>query len=343
MPRIPAREHARPRPASGTRAAASADAGGIQSIVRAFAILETVGRSRGGLGLVELARSLGLHSSTTFNLARTMAGLGYLQQSPEDRRYRLGRPLLSLAANAVDDLWLVKCARTVLDELSRVSGETGHFAAWAGDQVVVLAKSSGAGAFQLSDRIGGARPAHATALGKVLLAGLPDARLDAFLEGATLTRFTAATVCDGRALRAEIARVRRTGLAHDNGEFHDDVRCMAVAVRDFSGQTVGALGLSGPVWRLTGNAAQQAARLLAEAAERFSRELGAGGISEGYSPAVHRLAGTASANGTAAPSTAAHAEPAGQRGRGTATGRAASARAGRRVNGRTLRAPRAGS
>lgn len=276
--------------AAGGAVAQRPDRGGIQSLVRAFAILETVGRARGGMGLVELSRALGLHSSTAFNLVRTMSALGYLSQSPDDKRYRLGRPVLGLAAHAVDDLWLVQCARRILDDLSRATGETGHFATWAGEQVVVLAKSSGAGAFQLSERVGGARPAHATALGKVLLAGMPDARLDAWLSSATLAGFTPATLCDTRTLRAEIARVRRTGVAWDNGEYHEDVRCLAVAVRDFSGQTTGALGLSGPVWRLTDKVARRYARLLAEAAERFSRELGAGGLSDDYSPAATRLA-----------------------------------------------------
>ncbi len=268
------------------------DDGGIQSIVRAFALLETVARASNGVGLSDLARSVGLHSSTVFNLVRTMVSLGYLWQSPDDKRYRLGRPLFCLAATALDELWLVDRARAALEDLSRSSGETGHFAVWASDQVVVLAKSSGAGAFQLTDRAG-TRPAHATALGKVLLSALPPPALEDFLAHANLVRFTARTITDPRRLRDDVARVREGALALDDAEFHEDVRCIAVAVRDFSGRTVGAIGLSGPVWRMSDDAVRGRASMLAAAAQRLSAELGSGGLSDAYSPAVARVAAPA--------------------------------------------------
>lgn len=295
-----ASEQAEPETVQGERS-------GIQSLVRAFAILETIGRSADGAGLVEVARSVALHSSTAFNLLRTMLTLGYVWQSPDDKRYRIGRPILSLAANAVKELWMVNRARDVLNELSRATGETGHFAAWSGNQVIVLAKSSGSGAFQLADRVGGARPAHATALGKVLLAGLGRARLEQYLQNsASLQRFTARTIVNVKRLRDEIARVECSGIGHDRGEFQDEVRCLAVPVRDFSGQTVGALGLSGPVWRMTDRVIRQLARPLEAAALRLSLELGHGGMSAEFSPAV---AAMREGNGEREPSERARTAP----------------------------------
>jgi DNA-binding IclR family transcriptional regulator len=275
------------------------DVGGVQSIVRAFAILELVARAPDGITLSELSRAVRLHSSTTFNLVRTMFKLGYLHQSRDDKRYRIGRPLFSLAANAIDELLLVDAAKAVMEDLSRVSGETGTFAVWSGGQVVAMARSSGAGAFQLSDRVGGVRPAHATATGKVLLSALPSEQLDAYLAGATLSRFTATTIVDTRRLRAEVQKVKAAGIAVDHAEFHDDVCCIAMAVRDFSGTTVGAIGLSAPLWRMGDDARPAKAAMLRNAAQRLSEALGYGGLSAAYSPAMARLEATAPPAGTA--------------------------------------------
>ena len=77
--------------------------GGVQSIGRAFAILEQIARARQGIRLAELSKRVGLHNSTTFHLVRTMVSLGYIRQMPEDKSYRIGRPLFTLAASALDD------------------------------------------------------------------------------------------------------------------------------------------------------------------------------------------------------------------------------------------------
>jgi DNA-binding IclR family transcriptional regulator len=274
----------------------------VQSLVRAFAILETVARHGDGIGLSDLARKVGLHSSTVFNLVRTMTDLHYLDQSMEDRRYRIGRSLLSLTANAVDDVLLVNKARAVIEELSRASGETGTFAIWTGEQVVSMARSSGGGSFELSDRVGGVRPAHATATGKVLLAALPDDRMEAIVRSARLERFTARTMVDARRVLAEVRRVREAGIAVDRAEYRDDVCCIAMPVRDFSGKVVGAMGLSGPVWRMAAEVRKRKAVLLERAARRLSQELGHGGLSDDFSPALGRLSGsTGPAAATARP------------------------------------------
>ena len=104
--------------------------GGIQSIERAFAILEEIARHRDGIGLAELSKRVGLHSSTAFHLIRTMVQLGYLSQPPESKKYRVGRRLFTLAAGALDDVELVRIATPVLEKLSLETSEaSGDLAA----------------------------------------------------------------------------------------------------------------------------------------------------------------------------------------------------------------------
>ena len=78
--------------------------GGVQSLGRAFSIIEEVARHREGIGLADLSKLVGLHNSTTFHLAKTLVSLGYLRQERDSKRYRVGRPLFALAASALDEI-----------------------------------------------------------------------------------------------------------------------------------------------------------------------------------------------------------------------------------------------
>src|ERR1700712_3524397 len=240
---------------------------GVQSLGRAFAILEEVARHREGIGLADLSKLVGLHNSTTFHLAKTMVSLGYIRQEKDSKRYRVGRPLFALAASALDEIEMVNVATPVLEDLSRDTGETSHFAVRMGDAVVVIARTSGQGAFQLTDRVGVVRPAHCTALGKVILSSLRPDQLERFLERVDMQPSTDKSITDVPRLLKEIAEVRRTGVAIDDGEFNSEVRCVAVPVKDFTGQVVGALGISGPIWRLSNDALQSRAKIVQAAAE----------------------------------------------------------------------------
>lgn len=249
---------------------------GVQSLGRAFAILEEIARHREGIGLADLSKLVGLHNSTTFHLAKTMVSLGYIRQERNSKRYRVGRPLFALAASALDEIEMVNVATPVLEDLSRETGESSHFAVRMGDSVVVIARTSGPGAFQLTDRVGVVRPAHCTALGKVILASLRPDQLERFLERVELSPSTEKSITETPVLLREIEQVRRTGIAFDDGEFNLEVRCVAVPVKDFTGKIVGAVGISGPVWRLSNQDLQGRAKIVQAAANRLSTEFGAG-------------------------------------------------------------------
>lgn len=250
--------------------------GGVQSLERAFAILEEVAQHRDGVGLAELAKKVALHNSTTFHLVRTMVSAGYVRQDRASKRYHLGRMVFSLAANALNEIELVGTATPILEDLARATGETSHLAIRSGNDVVIAARVAGGGAFQLVDRAGATRPAHCTGLGKVLLAALPEEQLERVLTQ-PLRPYTAKSITDPERLREELRRVRDAGVAYDDAEFDLEVRCVAVPFHDFRGRIAGAIGISGPVWRLTVQRLQEAATQVRAASERLSRELGATG------------------------------------------------------------------
>ena len=249
--------------------------GGIQSIRRACEVLETVARSPDGIGLADLSRALGLHTSTTFHIAKTLLTLGYLRQMEQSRFYRIGRPLFALASAALDEVELISAARPVLAELANATGETSYFGVMTGEKLVVLAKHDGSGAIRINDRIGNVRPLHCTALGKVMLSTFGPEQFETFLRDTELPVFTGKTIRTVEQLRKEIAEVRRCGIAFDDGEVSEELRCAAVPVFNFTNQVIGSLGISGPGWRLSIQALHKNTIALQQAAERLSSELGA--------------------------------------------------------------------
>ena len=217
---------------------------------------------------------MGLHNSTTFHLVKTMVQLGYVSQLADSRKYRIGRRMFTLAAGALDEIELVNVATPVLEKLTAATGEYSHFAIRSGEQIVVVAKTAGSGIFQMVDRTGAVRPAHATALGKVLLAALSPVQLERYMKTCDLRPYTAKTLVERDALLREVDEVRRKSLAFDDGEFDAEARCVAVPVRDFTGRVAGAIGISGPMWRLSLQALQEKSKFVREAAVDLSAELG---------------------------------------------------------------------
>lgn len=268
----PARTHQTPQ---ASEDAGRERGGGIQSLERASAILDEVARHAGGIGLAELARAVGLHASTTFHLAKTLVAVGFLRQAAETRVYRLGPKIFALAAGASGELELVRTATPVLEALAAATGESAHLAIGAGaGDVTVVARTAGSGAFQMIDRGGGVRPAYCTALGKILLAAAAPDAFERFLDEALLLPRTERSITDPDRLRQEIQQAQRQGLAFDDCEFDAEVRCVAAPVRDFTGRVVAALGLSGPVWRMSMQRVHDVAAEVAKAATRLSSELG---------------------------------------------------------------------
>jgi len=257
-------------PPSGDKDARS----GVQSLVRAFSILEEIGRMPDGISLAELSKAVGLHNSTAFHLVKTMVQLGYVHKDEETKRYRLGRPLFFLAAAVLDEVETNRIAAPILEELAAETGETSHYAVRSGDDVVIMARTEGGGAFRLSENAGATRPAHATAIGKVLLAAMTPEQFQRYLASAKLEPYTGATITDKARLAREIETVRRTGIAFDDAEFHNEVRCAAVPVYNFKRQVAGALGVSGPVWRLSLSSLQDLVPAVRAKADELSKALG---------------------------------------------------------------------
>ena len=244
--------------------------------MRAAAILDAVADQPEGISLAQLSGAVGLRNSTAFHLVQTLVNLGFLTQLA-DRRYRIGSRLFTLAAGALDENTMLSIGTPILERLSADTGYASHLAVRSRHEIVVIARIAATGLLQLVGHPGATRPAHATAIGKVLLAAMPPDDFAKLLDVLPLPAFTPNTLTDRRLLVREIDAVRHAGIAHDRCELDADVRCLAVPVHDFAGRCVAAMGISGPAWRLSPEAAEEKAGQLRVAAAELSARLGAGG------------------------------------------------------------------
>ncbi len=251
-----------------TPARSPARSGGVQSIERAFVVLELVAAHDASMTLSALARASGLPPATLHRLAATLVDLGYLRQDPS-RRYALG-PRLALLS---DSSW-TRVSSTALPHLTGLVdaiGETANLALLEGDRVAYVAQVPGRHSMRMFTEVGRRVSPHCTAVGKALLAGSGDQEVRAILSRTGLPRRTPSTVTDPEAFLGELECVREQGYAVDDGEQEVGVRCVAVAV---PGSTLRlALSLSGPAPRMTDDLLALAVPLLQQAARGLGEEL----------------------------------------------------------------------
>jgi DNA-binding IclR family transcriptional regulator len=247
----------------------------IQSIERAAAILRLLsGRTR-RLGVVDLAGELGLPKGTVHGLLRTLQHVGFVEQDEETGKYQLGAALLHMGSSYLDGNELRTRALNWSDSLAARTHESVRIGTLHEGQVLIVHHVFRPDDSMQTLDVGALLPAHASALGKILLADHPYVAGELARNG--LEAFTPATITEPETLERELERVRKRGWAADIGELvNGEVSC-AAPILDRRGVTVGAMGVSGPPDRLL-VARQPRGDLVAfvrEAARAVSRELGA--------------------------------------------------------------------
>jgi DNA-binding IclR family transcriptional regulator len=247
----------------------------IQSIERAAAILRLLSGRNRRLGVVELAGELGLPKGTVHGILRTLHHVGFVEQDPDSGKYQLGAALLHMGSSYLDGNELRTRALNWSDSLAARSGESVRIGTLHDDRVLVVHHVFRPDDSRQALEVGALVPAHATAIGKVLLAANRYAATAVSNGG--LERFTAATITDGARLTAELDEVVERGWALDAEELVVGEVSLAAPIDDRRGVTVGAIGISGPVERLCrdGVARSDLVSYVREAARAVSRDLGA--------------------------------------------------------------------
>jgi IclR family transcriptional regulator, KDG regulon repressor len=260
----------------------------IQAIERAVAILNTFSAEEPEFGVTELADRLELHKSTVHRFLVNLEAAGLVERNRHTSRYRLGLRIFELGGLVLQQMNLWDEALPFLEGLVRDSGETGHLAVLDGGEAVYIEKVEARRALRIPSAIGRGYPAHATSLGKLLLAHLDPGASDALISERGLHRCAPNTITEPDRLRDELARIRAQGYAVDDEEYEEGLRCIGAPIVGHTGQVVAAIGIGGPVTRVTPTRVGELAELVMAAAGSLSRRMGAE-QSGAYAPTALRV------------------------------------------------------
>ncbi|MBF9018044.1 MULTISPECIES: IclR family transcriptional regulator [unclassified Oceanispirochaeta] len=247
----------------------------VLSVIKTMKLLETLSTEE-EVGVTELAAAVDGNKSTVYRFLNTLTGLGYVRQNRINEKYSLTLKLFQTGVQALNRLDIHKASLPVMEELAEYSQETIHLASMENNQVFYLDKIESQLALRVA--MGSAQgrfaPPVYTAVGKVILANLPDDKKNQMLEAADWTPPTEHSVKTIEELEERLREIRKNGWGFDMEENEPGVRCIASPIYDNRGQVCGAVSISGPSIRMTKEKLKKLSVKIKEGSERISRDLG---------------------------------------------------------------------
>lgn len=239
---------------------------------RALAILELLGRHRGGQSASHLARELDLPLNSTMRIIETMVQRGWLERQ-KDRRFVLTNRIGELVRPQINDKSLVVCAWEALKNLRNETGETAQLVTFVDQKILVLEQCESDQPIKVAGQIGSRVPAYSCAPGKAILAALPERDLDVYLDAVKLKKFTPTTRSTRKLLVADLLEVRERGFATDEAEGIEGIRCAGAVIFDQYDFPVAALTVIGPAFRVMPEHFLKLGNLCREAAASVQKQL----------------------------------------------------------------------
>jgi IclR family acetate operon transcriptional repressor len=243
-------------------------------VKRALEILNFLSAAGGAVGVIELSKELGASQSTVYRILSTLASEGYVTQDPVTDKYALGLQAIIPAGAVLNHLEVRKQALAALERLAMETGCNANLAVLYRNAVLYVGRIDGPKSARMYTVLGRLAPAHATALGKAMLAFLPEADVSKVLGDRPLKPHTTSTITDPEMLRHDLERTRARGYAVDHQEYIEGVSCVAVPIRGPNGRIEGALSVSGSAFQVRPDAEERLAARLQDIAYEVSGRLG---------------------------------------------------------------------
>ncbi len=249
----------------------------VQTLEKALDIIELL-KSQStdeGLGISDLSEMLNIGKSTIHRLLDTLVAYQYVEKTREGK-YRLNWRLYQIGNALPQQRNINNVDIKVLKQLSDTIAETVNLGVRDGRDVVVVSKIDPdvSTRIKVDFRIGEREPFHCTAMGKVLFSELEEAEIRKIVEKEGLPRLTENTICSFHELMKELRKVRKKGFALDEGEFCNELSCIAMPLRNFKEKIIAAVSVSGPSFRLRSNKITKVIEELEQTTESLSRDLG---------------------------------------------------------------------
>lgn len=247
--------------------------GNVAAVEKTFAILTAIGKAN-RIGVSELAEQIQQSKTTVHRLLQTLKQLGYVNQDPQTEHYHLTIRLFELGARALENTDLIKEADIEMRKIAEATRETVHLGALDEDMIIYIHKIDSEYGLRMASRIGRRNPLYSTAIGKILLAYMPEAEANKLLAHIHFTPSTAKTLANAQAVLNILPKIREQGYSEDNEEQEEGLVCIAVPVFDRFGRVIAGLSLSFPTLRCGADTKTHYIKLLKDGAAAISSRIG---------------------------------------------------------------------
>ncbi|HEY1658382.1 MAG TPA: IclR family transcriptional regulator [Candidatus Sulfotelmatobacter sp.] len=244
----------------------------ITALQRGLQLLQLFSRAPNGFTAKQVAERSRLPVSTVHRFLANLESTGFLNCS--GNVYHLGTACFAIGQAALEQLDIRRVSLPYLHELNKQTRETVHLTVRYGSSVVYVEKLDSTEQLRIFSRIGAAVPLYCTAVGKVILAYMPEDQRKTLLPQLELKRFTPNTIGSLQELEAELQRIRKNGYGCDLEEHELHIRCVAAPIWDHDGFVNASLSLTAPIVRMPVSRLRQLSSLIQEAGLQISQELG---------------------------------------------------------------------
>ena len=246
----------------------------IKVLDKSLFILETLLQHSSSMSIMEISKKLKIYPSTIHRVLNTLKYRGYVEQNPVNQKYRLGLKLVELGMARYHQIDLVKEAHPFLKELVNQCNETVHLGILDQEEVLYIAKEDCPCTIRMVSQVGRRAFLHSTALGKILLAYLPEKEREEIIAHKNFSCFTEHTITEKKELEKELEQVKKQGFALDREENEKDVYCIAAPIKNYQGEVIAAISISSPVYRIDINKQNHLKEALIEISKKISKRLG---------------------------------------------------------------------
>lgn len=245
----------------------------INSVLKAIKILEVFEPNQPRISLTEISRRLDLPKSTTHNLLNTLLSVGYIEKVSHDQ-YSLGTAIVALTQSVRINVELRDRAAPLLRQLADQCHESVYLTNMDIDQVLYIYAVESPQRLLARSAVGERAHLHCTAVGKAILAYLPQDSLVEIVERQGLPRFTEYTICDFDGLVHELAQTRERGYSIDNQEHERNTYCIGAPIFNADGQTIASCSISGIDPQIIGDRMSQLSQMVTQVSLAISQRMG---------------------------------------------------------------------
>ncbi|MGH7575831.1 MAG: IclR family transcriptional regulator [Longimicrobiales bacterium] len=244
----------------------------VAAVSRSLRILEALGSKR-EVGVLELSKTVGINITTVFRLLNTLMSRGFVEQSAESEKYRLGIKMFELGMARIRHFDFQAVAVPYLSQLHEELKETVFLSILRSTEALMIAEFFRPQGIIFRSQVGAGEPLYCTGIGKALLAHLEPQLQNETIKKLKLAKVTQNTIVEKPQLRKHLAQIQRQGYSLDNEEIIEGVRCVAAPIIDHTGYAVAAFSVAGPSARMQANLQTIISRVL-ETSQTISAQLG---------------------------------------------------------------------